>query len=135
MIYVTMDQQGIDEVSEKIKAFGYQAPKVMDRILRYSATMYAGHVRSHYLSGQELQRRTGKTARMLVAKKMRKKEHDFFVSGWPLANIFEHGSPKRKGLLRPYMTRSAQTFDFEGIFNRKLDQEIEKEAKKRGLDG
>ncbi len=134
MIYVTITQQGADELAAKLRQFGLNTPAVLDRVLRYTATMYAGFVRSHYLSGFMLDRITGETAKLLVARKMRKKQHDFFVSGYPLSNIFERGSSKRKGLLRPYMTRSVHAFDSEGAIRAKADAEIRKEIKARGLD-
>lgn len=135
MIYVTIGQKGADELAAKLRQFGLNTPAVLDRILRYTATTFAGSVRSRYLSGQDLGRVTGDTARLLKARKMRKKPHDFFVSGYPLANIYERGSATRSGLLRPYMTKATHAFDADSAIEAKADQEIRKEIRARGLDG
>ncbi|RPH37789.1 MAG: hypothetical protein EHM91_14600 [Planctomycetota bacterium] len=95
-----------DPVSEKLKLFGDDAPKVLDRAISKTGSFYRAFVRRNYLSGQMLRRRTGRLYQSMRVRKMRGKKHSYWISGQPrLSNIYDRTGetvirPKSGGVLR-----------------------------------
>jgi hypothetical protein len=157
-IEITID---VDDTSLQatLKAFGRDAPGILDKILANTSAAYRLYVRRNFLSGQMLAKLTGQLQKSMRYKKARGKKHEYIISAQPkLANIYEHAGgvnivPKAKKILfwrdgagephfarsvhlasRPFMTRSSSAFNFAGAFDTAVDRVIDKELKKRGLE-
>jgi hypothetical protein len=135
MIEVKITETEMANVAERLRVLKLNTPKVLDRILKRTMARYQRYLVSWYVSGQMISRLSGRTARLLYVRKLRRHAHDFYVSGWPLANIYEHGSTKRQGLFRPYMTRSMQSFAWWPVFSTEAEGVIVDELRRQGLDG
>lgn len=143
-----------DEVTQRLEAFGKNAGTILDRALLATGYRYRSFIKSNYLSGQMLRKRTG-AAQRSISVRLSKRAYHLVNIYTPLANIYEHGAvirPKQRLVLRfpaeggfvfsrrpivlrrrPFMSYSEHAFNFQEAFNRSAEEEIAKGLAKYGL--
>jgi len=147
-----------EEFTRKLDQLGADAPKVLDRILTVTGAKYRDFVRRNYISGQMLNRQSGKLWKSVLSRRLRNSRHVVLISGQPkLSNIYEHPGgaviqPKNAKALRfevggkvvftrkpvrlawrPFMSQSADSFPFGSTFEVVAERTFAKEFEKRGI--
>jgi hypothetical protein len=153
MIDVTYSYED-NGLEDRLRGFGRDAPKILDKVLRRTGSAYRKHMRRNYLRGQMLGRRSGDTYKSIKVRKVRGK-HAYRVTPGPLAMVYESDKPiiirpKDAPVLRwinshgewrsarevrlrprPFVTASYESFDWSKELREASNKVLQRELARR----
>lgn len=144
-----------NRLDDRLRVFGRDAGKILNKILRTTGNAYRRYMRRNYLRGQMLGKRTGTLYRNVKVRKVRRRTAYRVVPFLPLANIYEHSGgadirPKNASVLRwfnqagepqfakhvhlrqrPFVTASYRAFPWDREIGNAANKVIKKELARR----